>query len=78
MPLRSMKNYTNKKTMSGSAFEVYIENQPVLGDGAGAGALNVCRSFAAQHVSNPAAPVVKVCGIGMSTRLFISHSCHAQ
>ena len=29
--------------------------------GAGDGALNKCRSFAAQHVSNPAAPVVKAC-----------------
>ena len=41
--------------------KVYIENQPVLGDGAGEGALNKCRSFAAQHVSNPAAPAVRVC-----------------
>ena len=54
--------------------KVYIENQPVLGDGAGAGALNKCRSFAAQHVSNPAAPAVRVCyvaspgGLQHSTR----------
>ena len=40
--------------------KVYIENQPVLGDGAGEGALNVCTTFAAQHVSNEAAPAVRV------------------
>merc|ERR1719378_413792 len=55
--------------------KVYIENQPVLGDGAGAGALNVCRSFAPQHVSNPAAPTVKVCGTGIKLTAFLLNEC---
>merc|ERR1719203_2005132 len=51
--------------------KVYIENQEVLGDSAGAGALNKCRTFAAQHVSNPAAPVVKVCGTGIKMTAYL-------
>ena len=57
--------------------KVYIENQPVLGDGAGEGALNACRSFAAQHVSNPAAPVVKVCGTGIKLTAYLMNECDA-
>jgi len=57
--------------------KVYIENQPVLGDGAGEGALNVCRAFAAQHVSNPAAPVVKVCGTGIFMTAYLRGECNA-
>merc|ERR1719160_1728198 len=55
--------------------KVYIENQPVLGDGAGAGALNVCRSFAPQHVSNPDAPAVRVCGTGIKMTAFLLNEC---
>merc|ERR1719223_1782317 len=55
--------------------KVYIENQPVLGDGAGEGALNVCRSFAAQHVANPDAPAVKVCGTGIKMTAFLMNEC---
>merc|ERR1719364_559255 len=57
--------------------KVYIENQPVLGDGAGDGALNVCRSFAPQHVSNPDAPAVKVCGTGIKMTAFLRNECNA-
>merc|ERR1719181_2715217 len=57
--------------------KVYIENQPVLGDGAGAGALNVCRSFAPQHVSNPDAPAVRVCGTGIKMTAFLMNECDA-
>eukprot|EP00429_Kryptoperidinium_foliaceum_P133693 CAMPEP_0176282914 /NCGR_PEP_ID=MMETSP0121_2-20121125/51044_1 /TAXON_ID=160619 /ORGANISM="Kryptoperidinium foliaceum, Strain CCMP 1326" /LENGTH=68 /DNA_ID=CAMNT_0017623271 /DNA_START=70 /DNA_END=273 /DNA_ORIENTATION=+ len=39
--------------------KVYIENSPVLGDGAGEGILNTCQGFARQHVENPNAPEVK-------------------
>jgi len=55
--------------------QVYIENQPVFGNGAGEGALNVCQSFAAQHVSNPAAPVVKVCGTGIKMTAYLRPRC---
>merc|ERR1719428_119281 len=55
--------------------KVYIENQPVLGDGAGDGALGVCRAFAAQHVSNPDAPAVKVCGTGIKMTAFLRGRC---
>ena len=55
--------------------KVYIENQAVLGDGAGEGALNVCRSFAAQHVSNPDAPAVKVCGTGLKMTAYLMNEC---
>jgi len=50
--------------------KVYIENAPVLGDGAGEGALGGCHMFAPQHIANPAAPTVKVCGTGIKTTIF--------
>merc|ERR1719401_481619 len=55
--------------------KVYIENQPVLGDGSGEGALNECRAFAPQHVSNPDAPKVKVCGTGIKMTAFLLIEC---
>lgn len=55
--------------------KVYIENQPVLGDGAGEGALNQCRAFAPQHVANPDAPAVKVCGTGIKATFFLRGRC---
>merc|ERR1719324_447304 len=55
--------------------KVYIENQPVLGDGAGDGALGVCRAFAAQHVSNPDAPAVRVCGTGIKMTAYLRNRC---
>ena len=55
--------------------KVYIENQPILGDGAGEGALGVCRELAEQHVSNPAAPAVKVCGTGIKATFFLRGRC---
>ena len=55
--------------------KVYIENQPVLGDGAGEGALGQCRAFAEQHVSAPAAPDVKVCGTGIKATFFLRGRC---
>ena len=38
---------------------MYIESQPVLGDGAGEGNLNKCTPLARQFVENPSAPEVK-------------------
>merc|ERR1719271_1383736 len=55
---------------------VYIENQPVLGGGAGDGALNTCRAFAAQHVSNPDAPKVRVCGTGIKMTAYLRGECN--
>ena len=55
--------------------KVYIENQPVLGDGAGEGALNKCTEFAEQHVSNPDAPAVKVCGTGIKMTAYLRGRC---
>merc|ERR1719380_453166 len=55
--------------------KVYIENQPVLGDGAGEAALNVCRAFAPQHVANPDAPAVRVCGTGIKMTTYLRGRC---
>ena len=54
---------------------VYIENSPVLGGGAGEGALNNCQAFAAAHVANPATPEVKVCGTGIKATFFLRGRC---
>lgn len=55
--------------------KVYIENAPVLGDGAGEGALNQCSTFAAQHVANPDAPKIKVCGTGIKLTAYLRGRC---
>lgn len=55
--------------------KVYIENQPVLGDGAGEGALNECRAFSPLHVANPDAPAVKVCGTGIKATFYLRGRC---
>jgi len=57
--------------------QVWIENQPILDSTVGDGALNTCRSIAPQHVSNPAAPVVKVCGGGIFTTFYLRNRCEA-
>mmetsp|Transcript_19816 Transcript_19816/g.35256 ORF Transcript_19816/g.35256 Transcript_19816/m.35256 type:complete len:131 (-) Transcript_19816:88-480(-) len=55
--------------------KVFIEGQPVLGEGAGEGALGKCNMFAPQHVSNEAAPAVKVCGTGIKTTVYLRGRC---
>merc|ERR1719453_68068 len=55
--------------------KVYIENQPVLGDGAGENALNQCRYFSPQFVANPDAPAVKVCGTGIKATFYLRGEC---
>merc|ERR1719213_998116 len=57
--------------------KVYVENAPVLGDGAGEGALGVCQTFAPQHIANPAAPVVKVCGTGIKATVYMRGRCES-
>ena len=51
--------------------KVYIENAPVLGDGAGEGALGVCTNFASAMVANQEAPKVKVCGTGIKATVYL-------
>merc|ERR1719378_975404 len=67
----------NKKLKLDINQKVYIQNQPVLGDGAGEGALGVCRELAEQHVSNPDAPAVKVCGTGIKATFYLRGRCEA-
>ena len=55
--------------------KVYIENQPVLGDGTGEGALNKCMAFSPQFVANPDAPAVKVCGTGVKATFYLRGRC---
>ena len=55
--------------------KVYIENQAVLGDGSGEGALNECQNLAPQFVSNPDAPKVKVCGTGIKATVYLRGRC---
>merc|ERR1711957_148827 len=55
--------------------KVYIENAPVLGDGAGDAALGKCREFTDAHVANPAAPTFKVCGTGIKATVFLRGRC---
>ena len=55
---------------------VYIENQPVLGGGVGEGGLGKCMDIAPQHVANPAAPAVKVCGTGIKATFFLRGRCN--
>jgi len=64
-----------KKTNLDINQKVYIENQPVLGDGAGEGALNECLAFSPQFVANPDAPAVKVCGTGVKATFFLRGRC---
>merc|ERR1719230_2024430 len=47
---------------------VYIENAPVLGAGAGEGALGECSAFADAHA-------VKVCGTGIKATFFLRGRC---
>merc|ERR1712192_152593 len=55
--------------------KVYIEGQAVIGDGSGEGALNTCRPFASQHVSNAARPEIKVCGTHIKVIAFLRGRC---
>jgi len=71
----SLKKGAAKKTGLDINQKVYIENQPVLGDGAGEGSLNECMSFSPQHVANPDAPAVKVCGTGIKATFFLRGRC---
>ena len=66
---------TRKKLRLDDNQQVWIENTPVLGAGSGAGSLNECRPLLSQHVTNPAAPSVKVCGGGIFATFFLRGNC---
>eukprot|EP00397_Hematodinium_sp_SG-2012_P064688 GEMP01091996.1.p1 GENE.GEMP01091996.1~~GEMP01091996.1.p1 ORF type:complete len:128 (+),score=33.83 GEMP01091996.1:125-508(+) len=55
--------------------KVYVENQLVLGEGAGEGALNQCNFFAPQHVDHPSRPTIKVCGTSIKLTAFVLGRC---
>jgi len=55
--------------------KVYIQNQPILGAGAGEGSLGVCRELAGMHVTNSNAPYTKVCGTGIKATFFLRGRC---
>ena len=55
--------------------KVYIDGSPVLGDGAGNGALNQCGGFADHFVSDPRKPDVKVCGTGVKMTVYLLGRC---
>ena len=54
---------------------VYVEGQPVLGSGAGTGALKKCSAFVDYMVSDPRKPDVKVCGTGIKMTVFLLGRC---
>ena len=68
---------TNQKLKLDINQKVHIENQPILGDGAGDGALNQCRSLPHALVSNPDAPSVRVCGAGIKATFYLRNRCEA-
>ena len=54
---------------------VTIEGQPILGNGAGSGALNVCRSLPQSLSQNMAMPAVDVCGTGIKATFYLRNRC---
>lgn len=66
---------TQKKLKLDDNQKVYIENQPILGDGAGEGALNQCRELIDAHVQDPNAPAVRVCGTGIKATFYLRGRC---
>merc|ERR550534_2029912 len=55
--------------------KVYIENAPVLGDGAGEADLGLCKPFAPAHVADSDGPAVKVCGTGITMTIYLRNRC---
>jgi len=56
--------------------KAFIENRSALRDGAVQGALGTCHAIASQHVSNDAAPVVKVSCPGIKLRVYLCGECN--
>jgi len=57
--------------------KVYINEQPVLGDSAGDGALGVCNELSSKIVSDPSSPVVKVSGTGIKATFYLRSRCQS-
>merc|ERR1719263_1992347 len=55
--------------------KAYIENQAVLGDGAGQDRLGKCVPLAQHFIDNPMAPSVRVCGTGIKLTVFLLGRC---
>merc|ERR550514_2293017 len=55
--------------------KVYIEGEPVLGDGVGFEELNVCKNFLDRVVAHPNQPIVKVCGTHIKITVFLLGRC---
>ena len=68
-------NLQARKTKLDINQKVYIENSPVVGDGAGEGAVENCQPLAPQFVTNPAAPKVKVCGTQLKVTMYLRGRC---
>merc|ERR1719240_1856378 len=69
------KNNATANATLPMTFKVYVEGQPVLGDGAGTGALKQCNNFPDFMVSHPMKPEVKVCGTGINMTVFLLVRC---
>jgi len=55
--------------------KVYIEGQPVLGDGTGTCQMNTCMNIADFISRDPRKPEVKVCGTGIKMTIFLLGRC---
>jgi len=75
--LQTKRSFLKRKSKLDINQKVYVENSPVLGDGAGEAALNQCSAFATQHVENPDAPNFKVCGTGIKATVFLRGRCES-
>merc|ERR1719482_1432531 len=72
------KTNTTEGVALPNTFKVYVEGQPVLGDGAGTGALKKCNAFPDFMVAHPMKPEVKVCGTGIKMTVFLLGRCGKQ
>merc|ERR550514_275210 len=55
--------------------KVYIEGEPVLGDGVGFDELGACKDLLDRVVTHPNQPIVKVCGTHIKMTVFLLGRC---
>jgi len=55
--------------------KVYIEGEPVLGDGVGFDELGVCKDLLDRVVAHPNQPIVKVCGTHIKITMYLLGRC---
>merc|ERR1719217_1374169 len=58
--------------------KVYIEGEPVLGDGVGFEELGVCKNLLDRVVEHPNQPNVKVCGTHIKITMYLLGRCGAS